>query len=401
MKMYKLAYLFLFCACTVCGSCSGGEDTNNGDKDEVNGDSSTVPTIEMQTSVLQKEKIIFALTNADELEATEWTIDFGDGQTYNGAVSESVTHAYTNTSTEGDSQTYTVKFTVGSYSEQREIEVFHLVAISEMLKMWDDEECQKVLVMTHRGHVNNQKTTENSISSVSRSIEAGADIIECDPQSTIDNVVVVSHDGWLELVTDAQPAAGEEHVNIEELTWDAVQRYNLKYRDGSISNEKIPTLRNFLLAGKGKIYYNLDYSPRTATTDQVMDVVEELGMTEQVFYYCNSEDKVNEVLDRNPNAHAYCWSNSTTMRRIMRDDPERRFMVQLDGYTGNEKSWENSRKFGFIVSANLLWVNHNDLNQYGVNETYVDALLESGVVQVIHTDDPAGLVDYLKQKGRR
>ena len=85
----------------------------------------------------------------------------------------------------------------------------------------------------------------------------------------------------------------------------------------------------------------------------------------------------------------------------MRDDPERRFMVQLDGYTGNEKSWENSRKFGFIVSANLLWVNHNDLNQYGVNETYVDALLESGVVQVIHTDAPAGLVDYLKQKGRR
>ena len=130
-------------------------------------------------------------------------------------------------------------------------------------------------------------------------------------------------------------------------------------------------------------------------------IVEELGMTEQVFYYCNSEEKVQEVLDRNPNAHAYCWSNSVTMRRMMRDDSERRFMVQLDGYTGNEKAWENSRNFGFIVSANLLWVNHSDLDEYGINQTYVDNILESGVVQVIHTDDPGGLVEYLAQKGRR
>ena len=133
----------------------------------------------------------------------------------------------------------------------------------------------------------------------------------------------------------------------------------------------------------------------------MMDIVEELGMTEQVFYYCNSEEKVQEVLDRNPNAHAYCWSNSVTMRRMMRDDSERRFMVQLDGYTGNEKAWENSRNFGFIVSTNLLWVNHSDLDEYGINQTYVDNILESGVVQVIHTDDPGGLVEYLAQKGRR
>lgn len=397
MKMYKLAYLFLVWVCASLSACNGGEEIKGGG----GGSSTTTPIIEMQTTVLQKEKVVFRLSNADQLDAAEWTIDFGDGQTYTGVASEAVIHAYTNTTSEGNSQNYTVTFTVGDYSEQRKIEVFHLLAISEMLKMWDEPECQKVLVMTHRAHVRDPRTTENSISSVARSIEAGADIIECDTQSTMDNVVVVTHDGWLELVTDARPAAGQDHVDIEKLTWNEVQQYNLKYRNGSISDEKIPTLRNFLLAGRGKIYYNLDYSPRSATTDQVMDVVEELGMTEQVFYYCNSEEKVMEVLNRNPNAHAYCWSNSTSMRKIMRDDPERRFMVQLDGYSGNERNWENSRRFGFIVSANLLWVNHNDLNEYGINQEFVDPILESGVVQVIHTDDPAGLVEYLQQKGRR
>lgn len=398
MKMYKLAYLLLLLACTSLSACEGEVNNNGGNGGS---GSTTTPTFDLQTTALQKEKVMFLLTNADQLDAEEWTIDFGDGDTYTGAVSDTVTHAYTNTSTVGDSQSYTVTFTVGSYSEQRQIKVFHLVAISEMLKMWDDPECPKVLVMTHRAHVSDRRTTENSISAVARSIEAGADIIECDTQSTSDKVVCVTHDGWLELVTDATPASGQDHVDITTIPWSQVQQYNLKYRDGSISNEKIPTLRDFLLAGRGKIYYNLDYSPRTATTDQVMDIVEELGMTEQVFYYCNSEEKVQEVLDRNPNAHAYCWSNSVTMRRMMRDDSERRFMVQLDGYTGNEKAWENSRNFGFIVSTNLLWVNHSDLDEYGINQTYVDNILESGVVQVIHTDDPGGLVEYLAQKGRR
>lgn len=361
------------------------------------------PRIILQEVAMQKEEVEFKIANADKLDRhTEMTIDFGDGQQYCGEVRESIKHAYTNTRTDGDSQDYTVTFTVGDMQEKHQLKVYHLLAISELLKQWDDPECKRVLVMTHRAHTTDPHTTENSLSAVERAIASGADIIETDTQSTSDGVVVITHDGWLELVTDAIPPHGQDHVDITTLTYTEVQQYNLLYRDGQVSDEKIPTLREFLLAGRGKIYYNLDYSPRTATTEQVMKIVEELGMTQQVFYYCNSEDKVNEVFNYNPDANAYCWSSSGAMLNKMREDPDKRYMVQLDGFpSSNQSQWENSYGMGFIVSTNLLHVNHPELDEYSINQEYVDPILESNCVQVIHTDAPRELVQYLEQKGRR
>ena len=65
----------------------------------------------------------------------------------------------------------------------------------------------------------------------------------------------------------------------------------------------MPTLEEFLKAGRGKIYFNLDYSPRTASTQEVMNVVKELDMMEQVFFYCNSSQKAEEVLSISKKAH--------------------------------------------------------------------------------------------------
>ena len=95
MKMYKLAYLLLLLACTSLSACEGGVNNNGGNGGS---GSTTTPTFDLQTTALQKEKVMFLLTNADQLDAEEWTIDFGDGDTYTGAVSDTVTHAYTNTS---------------------------------------------------------------------------------------------------------------------------------------------------------------------------------------------------------------------------------------------------------------------------------------------------------------
>lgn len=357
------------------------------------------PKIILQEVAMQKEEVVFKIENANRLDRnTEMTIDFGDGQQYCGKVRESIKHAYTNTTTDGEAQDYTVTFTVGEFQEKKQLKVYHLLAISELLKSWDDPDCKKVLVMSHRAHVTDPHTTENSISSVERSIAAGTDIIETDTQITSDGVVVISHDDLLHYGTDAT----DMNAKITETTFADLTNYNLKYRDGQISNEKIPTLREFLLAGRGKIYYNLDYSPRSASTSEVMEVVEELGMTQQVFYYCNSEDKVNEVFNYNADANAYCWSSSAAMLNKMREDPDKRYMVQLDGYpSGNKSAWENSYNMGFIVSANLLYVNHSELNEYGINQEFVDPILESGCVQVIHTDAPAELIQYLEQRGRR
>ncbi len=77
--------------------------------------------------------------------------------------------------------------------------------------------------------------------------------------------------------------------DITKMTYAEIQQYNLLDRNGRVTDEKMPTLEEFLKAGRGKIYFNLDYSPRTASTQEVMNVVKELDMMEQVFFYCNSK----------------------------------------------------------------------------------------------------------------
>ena len=61
--------------------------------------------------------------------------------------------------------------------------------------------------------------------------------------------------------------------DITKMTYAELQKYNLKDRNGRVTDEKMPTLEEFLKAGRGRIYYNLDYSPRTATSQQVVDIV--------------------------------------------------------------------------------------------------------------------------------
>lgn len=372
-------------------SCGKGDDAKM--------TSNVKPNISLNEYAMQKEKVNIEIVNSNLFDAeTALHIDFGDGEEYTGKVKDLVTHAYTNTLEEGEYKEYNVKITVGDVATEKKITVYNLLAIPEMMKMWDDKTCRKVLVMTHRAHVEEKKTTENSISAVERSIASGADIIETDTQITLDGVVVISHDDDLNINTNAP--SGKK---ITQLTYDEVLKYNLKYRDGTISDEKVPTLEQFLLAGRGKIYYNLDYSPRSASTTQVMRVVQKVGMNGQVFYYCNSEEKVKEVFDFDYNANPYCWSSSQYMERVMETDSERRFMVQLDGYpSSNVSQWMSSRQKGYIVSTNLLKVNHwNELDEWSINQSYVDPILNSGCVQVIHTDAPRELVKYLESKGRR
>ena len=119
-------------------------------------------------------------------------------------------------------------------------------------------------------------------------------MIECDTHVTSDGVVVVCHDQTINATTNGTG-------DITKMTYAEIQKYNLKDRNGRVTDEKMPTLEEFLKAGRGKIYFNLDYSPRTASTQEVMNVVKELDMMEQVFFYCNSSQKAEEVLSISKN----------------------------------------------------------------------------------------------------
>nr|WP_302476914.1 glycerophosphodiester phosphodiesterase [Ruegeria atlantica] len=132
-------------------------------------------------------------------------------------------------------------------------------------------------VIGHRGAA--ALRPENTMASVLKAIEDGADWVEIDVQETADDVVVVAHD------SDFMKLAG---VNLK--VWDATMQDVADIDIGSwfgpeYAAERTPTLREVLEAarGKSKVLIELKYYGHDVDLEnRVIGLVEELGMQNDV-----------------------------------------------------------------------------------------------------------------------
>ncbi|WP_299642812.1 glycerophosphodiester phosphodiesterase [uncultured Ruegeria sp.] len=128
-------------------------------------------------------------------------------------------------------------------------------------------------VIGHRGAA--ALRPENTMASVLKAIEDGADWVEIDVQETADDVIIVAHD------SDFMKLAG---VNLK--VWDATIQDVADIDIGSwfgpeYAAERTPTLREVLEAarGKSKVLIELKYYGHDVDLEnRVIDLVEELGM---------------------------------------------------------------------------------------------------------------------------
>ena len=224
----------------VCNACSDDDPVKKN------------PYLQVSTRAMLKEVVEVKFNNIDG--NTDITVDFGDGTVKEGKAATPITYAYTQS---GD---YTLHVTAGQYEVQKRIRIYNLLALTEAMKQFREPDNKKVWVMTHRAHTSDRTVPENSVSSVEDAIDSGAEVIECDTHVTSDGVVVVCHDQTINATTNGTG-------DITKMTYAEIQKYNLKDRNGRVTDEKMPTLEEFLKAGRGRIYYNLDYSPRTATSE--------------------------------------------------------------------------------------------------------------------------------------
>lgn len=338
-----------------------------------------LPTLEFKERACNMEKVTLTYENIPAAHTV--VIDFGDGTPEVAASgSGSVVHQFENNS--GADQTFAVTLTTGGMTVKKDIYVYSLTALTEVARRFSTGECDDVWVMAHRANTSDKSIPENSIPAVMASIAAGVQMVETDTRLTSDGEIVICHDESIKRTTNGTG-------NISDLTLAQIRSYNLKDRNGKVTTEVMPTLREFLEAARGKIYVNLDYSPRTASTAQVMSVVEELGMYEQVLFYCNSATKVNEVGAINPNAHAYAWF---THHAALKQLPGEHFM-QCTYTAGSPTNVSESLANGMICTVNML---------NGVSDSYIqmdklDQLFEYfPSTRVIQTDVSDKLVDVLK-----
>lgn len=139
---------------------------------------------------------------------------------------------------------------------------------------------RQVLIAAHRGGYGSDKADaapENSVANVAVAVAKGFDLYETDIQRTRDGVFVIVHDETLDRETTGQG-------QVSDLTLSDLKTLQKRYRDGSVSEEKVATLEELLLAGKGRIRFKADLKPGLVEHfDALARLIHRLGMVDGIF----------------------------------------------------------------------------------------------------------------------
>jgi len=266
--------------------------------------------------------------------------------------------------------------------------------VQERLRLAQTEDAKFVLIAAHRGGYAQDKADqapENSVANVEVAIAKGFDVYETDIRRTSDGVFVIVHDYTLDRETNGSGP-------VEELTAAEVDQLRKRYRDGSLSDQKVATLKELLLAGKGRILFKPDLKPGLVEHfDALARLIHDLEMEDQVFLRTTLKDSA---------AIEQCFASGTPKVEVMFkvDRPEQVRMVaerfsprtiQINHEKDEEltaqkqKAIQTARELGMLVETH----SYSDPAEW-------TALAEAGV-RMFHTAMPDPTLAGLQQSGWR
>lgn len=383
MKNISL-YISVLLACISLFSCSDdSEDSQNSDFDIRIELSNENPAIGELVEVK-------AIISSGEIEKAEWT--WGNENTSEGI---DATHSF---EAEGN---YVISLKVtNSLGENKTTSAKVKVEGVGLTKKISESDNEKVWITAHRGNTGNDKIPENSMAALEACISGREylDFVEIDPRMTKDGVIVLMHDPTVDRTTTG---TGE----IANLTYAEVQQLKLKLDDGTVTNERIPTLQDFLLEARGKVYINLDFIDKVSPKE-IFDLVKTCGMQDQVLFTVGTKKEVYETM--------LGYSNTIHLLGQYSNEGDEDLISSVGGGNRIKFTYITPAKALSTDFAELLWdlkfiPATNVLDQNGfyydtqiVNGDFtgIDKLLAKNFL-LLQTDHPKILHDYLSQKGKR
>lgn len=136
-----------------------------------------------------------------------------------------------------------------------------------------DASSEVVLVAAHRADV--LHAPENSMTGVMNCITMGVDIVEIDLRKTLDGHLVVMHDALLQRTTDGRGL-------VSKKTLAEIRQLRLKLPDGTVVDERVPTLREVLELTRNMVMVNLDHA--YMMMPEAIEVLMETGTLEQAIF---------------------------------------------------------------------------------------------------------------------
>ncbi|WP_338752367.1 glycerophosphodiester phosphodiesterase family protein [Bacillus sp. FJAT-52991] len=151
---------------------------------------------------------------------------------------------------------------------------------------------QRPIVAAHRGIPS--LAPENTMAGYQKAYELGADLIETDLQRTKDGHLVIMHDSTVNRTTNGTG-------KVSELTYEEIRQLDAGVKfSPEFAGEKVPSFREFLQAFKGKDVVLLVELKAENIEEQVIQEIEEEGMTDQVLIQSFSPDSVKKSHELQP-----------------------------------------------------------------------------------------------------
>lgn len=252
---------------------------------------------------------------------------------------------------------------------------------------------------------------ENSLSALKRCIALGVDMVEIDVRRTQDGALVVMHDAKVDRTTNGSG-------KVAELTLGEVQALRLKAGDDEF--EAPPTLSAFLRAARGRILVNIDLKEGPLAA-QAARLVRDTDSVDWVLF------KARAGLDSSPIADKPLYEDMAFMPIVAQKAAKR--ADQLGEITTRQASGARTipaveldalKRDSFLAVRDAAHAAHirvwsNSLDGKGPKgladaagdrralsdpEQAWGGLIAEGV-NMVQTDQPAALLDYLNEQGLR
>lgn len=127
---------------------------------------------------------------------------------------------------------------------------FQINNLKDLKQYFTYDPDRDIIISGHRGGMMSG-FPENCTESCEKTLTLLPSFFEIDPRLTKDSVMILMHDADIKRTTNGKGL-------VSDFTYDELQQFNLKDRDGKVTPYKIPTIEEIFEWGKNKTIFNLD-----------------------------------------------------------------------------------------------------------------------------------------------
>ena len=247
-----------------------------------------------------------------------------------------------------------------------------------------------ILIAAHRGGYANDKadgSPENSVANIQNCESKGYDLYETDIQRTNDGRFVIMHDATIDRETTGTGTTGG--MNLVEL-----KQLHKRYRDGTVSKERVATLEEFLHEGRNRTVFKADLKPGVGEYfKEIMELVVKHDAIEGIIFrvpYGQADLFARYKADGVPYARSLLMFKVSTNEQV--DDIKARFdplTIQINVDKSDPADRQTLKLIQYATDQGLLVQTHAE----GKATDWIK-LIEAGV-RMFHTGNPAEVKAFL------